>query len=136
MINTALTAVRNYDDIINSGPFSSERLALSGEMILIGMGMIFAVLTILWGVLAMFKFIFAKPAPKKAEAPAPVESAPVIEPEPEADLYASNDDELVAVITAAVAAYMAEENGGEGPVGGFRVVSFRRADQARAWNRK
>ena len=44
----------------------------------------------------------------------------------------ANDAELVAIITAAVAAYMAEE--GTEYAGGFRVVSFKRVRGGRTWN--
>ena len=121
------------------GAFSPERLALAGQMTLIGMGMIFAVLATLWGVLAIFKLVFAKPEPKKAKAekkpePAP---APVAEPTPVVApaVAAQSDDELVAVITAAVAAYIATEEP-NAYQGGFRVVSFRRANGGRSWNAK
>ena len=71
------------------GAFSAERLSLAGQMTLIGMGMIFAVLGLLWAVLAVFKFIFARPKKeKKTEtsvvAPAVVEEA-VVEGPTEAD---------------------------------------------------
>ena len=111
------------------GAFSAERLALAGQMTLIGMGMIFAVLSILWGVLAIFKLIFVKPAPKKAEP------SPVVAPAPEPVAEESNDEELIAVITAAVAAYRASEDPAA-TEGGFRVVSFRRANGGKAWNSK
>ena len=109
-------------------PFSPEAWKYAGEMTLIGMGMIFAVLAILWAVLAIFKLIFAKdsapksvPAPKQETKPAPA-PAPV-------SVTASDDRELVAVITAAIAAYRAEE--GSANIGGFRVVSFRRVRNTR-----
>ena len=114
------------------GAFSAERLALAGEMTLIGMGMIFAVLGLLWAVLAVFKLVFARPKKeKKTEAPA---IAPAVVDEAVVEEVA-NDDELVAVITAAVAAYMAQEEP-EVAQGGFRVVSFRRANGGKAWNSK
>ena len=116
------------------GAFSPERLALAGEMTLLGMGMVFAVLAILWAVLAIFKLVFAKPEPKKVSKPEPVaEVAPVVTPEPVA--YVAGDDELVAVITAAIVAYRQNEEPGVAP-GGFRVVSFRRANGGKAWNAK
>lgn len=120
-------------NVIDSGAFSPERLAMTGEMILVGLGMVFAVLATLWGVLTIFKLVFAKPEKKKAEPkPAPaVEEAPTYEPETVAE--ATDDGELVAVITAAVAAYMASEEPDAAP-NGFRVVSFRRANGGRAWN--
>ena len=116
------------------GAFSPERLALAGQMTLIGMGLIFAVLSLLWAVLGLFRFFFAKPVAKKPEsAPAPVSAPePVVEPEPVAE---SNDDELIAVITAAVAAYISE-NEPDAYQGGFRVVSFRRTNGGKAWNAK
>ena len=115
------------------GAFSAERLALAGQMVLIGMGMIFAVLGLLWGVLAMFKIVFARPEPKKKAASAPAEVAPAAEPVAEAD--ETDDGELIAVITAAVAAYIASEEP-EAYQGGFKVVSFRRANGGRSWNSK
>ncbi len=114
--------------------WNGNRLELAGQVTLIGMLMIFAVLTILWGVLAIFKFIFAR-TPKKTKT----ESKPMPEvktaPAPEAVPAASSDDELVAVITAAVAAYRAAESPDATPCG-FRVVSYRRTSGGRAWNSK
>ena len=128
---TALTAtVVDY-----GGAFSPERLALAGQMTLIGMGMIFAVLALLWGVLAIFKIVFAKPEPKKAKPVAEVKATPVVVTEPEPVAAEQSDDELIAVITAAVAAYIADEEPGAYQ-GGFRVVSFRRANGGKAWNAK
>ena len=84
----------------------------------LGMGVIFAVLIILLIVLSLFKVIFYKPvggekkeAPKVAPAPAaPVASTPT----------ATDDAELVAAITAAIACMI------DKPATSFRVVSFRR----------
>ena len=128
MINTVLSTANDM-----GGAFSAERLALAGQMTLLGMGMVFAVLALLWGVLAVFKLIFAKPAPKKvAEAP---KSAPVVVPEPVVEVEQTDDTELIAVLTAAIAAYESA-NGNEVAPGGFRVVSFRRANGGKAWNSK
>ena len=127
--------------------FNTYALALDPETItimwqtpLLGMAMIFAVLSILWGILALMKFIMVGRSPKPKK-PAPVaESAPVAEAEtpaePETVDQETDDGELVAVIAAAVAAYRASEGLGEEYAGGFRVVSFRRANSARAWNAK
>lgn len=114
--------------------FSPEAWAKAAEVTLLGLGMVFAVLAILWAVLAVFKLVFAKDTvgkteqkkPQTAEAPAP----PVV-----TEQKATDDGELIAVITAAVAAYRASEEGmNDAEAGGFRVVSFKRATKGRAWN--
>lgn len=109
--------------------FSPERLALAGQMTLIGMGMIFAVLAILWGVLVVFKLVFTKPTKKSEEK---IATAPA---QTQKEAEQTDDQELIAVITAAVAAYMDSENP-EGALNRFRVVSFRRANGGRSWNVK
>ena len=109
----------------------SERMAVGLELLVVGMGTVFAVLIILWGLLSLFKVVFydlknpnAKPAPKAKEEPKP-EPAPA--PAPVAQ---SDDGELIAAITAAVTAYLdaeAQANGMTACDTRFRVVSFRRA---------
>lgn len=122
-------------------PFSGEAWLYALEMTLMGLGMIFAVLAILWGVLVIFKLVFAGKSEKpkkenlektvKTESPevkvAPVNSAPTP--------AASNDAELIAILTAAIAAYEAEQNP-NAPALNFRVVSYRRANGGRSWNAK
>ena len=115
-----------------------DRLAYALRMLIVGLGMVFVVLAILWGVLELLRiFLHGTADRRKSEAkgetnkadkvvPAP---APVVAPAP-----VKSDDALIAVITAAIAAAMAEE--GSAPVGGFRVVSFRRATGNHPWNRK
>ena len=122
-------------------PFSAEAWVYAGEMTLLGILMVFSVLAILWAVLAIFKLVFAgksqeepKPVKVKAEKPAkPVETKQKpVAPASVAPAATQSDAELVAVITAAVAAYMAEE--GTEYTGGFRVVSFKRVRGGRTWN--
>lgn len=126
-------------------PFSGEAWLYALQMTLIGMGMIFAVLGILWGALAIFKLIFARNEGEKKEkatldSKAEKESKPVTVEAPTAApapvAAASADDaELIAVLTAAIAAYEAEQ-GRCVSVGDFRVVSYRRANGGRSWNSK
>jgi sodium pump decarboxylase gamma subunit len=100
-----------------------ERAAYAGRMVLIGMGAIFLSLAVLWGVLEIFRRLVNGPGEEETPAPAP---APVPVPaSPARPQAAPSDDALIAAITAAVAATLAEENGGVVP--GFRVVSFRKA---------
>lgn len=106
----------------------AEKLSLGGQMLLMGLGVVFSVLLLLWFSLEIFHYLFAtlpermkakesgesKPKPEKPKAvmSAPAPAAPVAAP--------VADTELIAVITAAIAA---SENA---PTGSFRVVSFRR----------
>lgn len=122
----------------------AEKLALCGRMILIGMGTVFLVLCILWGVISIFGAVAKarakrererimeevrnSPAPNDAKASrtAAPENALSSEPEPEAD-----DGALIAVITAAIEAYRAAEGA---PAGSYRVVSFKRKNTRKSWN--
>ncbi len=98
----------------------AEAIPYGLQTALLGMGVIFAVLIILWAVLSVFKLVFYKggkdePA-ETAPAPAPV-AAPAAAPAAPA---ATDDAELIAAITAAIAVVM------DAPQTSFRVVSFRR----------
>ena len=129
MTYTVLSSVADM-----GGAFSPERLALAGQMTLLGMAMIFAVLSALWGVLTIFKLVFAKPEPKKKTTPAPA-AEPVVGPEPVVVPEETDDTELIAILTAAIMAYEAEQNPDAEPAN-FRVVSYRRANGGRSWNSK
>lgn len=111
----------------------AERTVYSGQMFFIGMATVFTVLALLWLAVEMFHRAVSGPGEKKesgAVLPA-VEAAPLSEAVcapadvPVAPPVAQNNDELIAVLTAAVAATLASE-GESGTVKGFRVVSFRR----------
>jgi len=120
-----------------------ERLALGGEVMVVGLATVFAVLIILWGVLVLFRIAFYDiPNKRKAEADAKQQAlneadyaadaasgASYDEPASE-PVYGSNDGELVAAITAAVSAYRAAQNGAGASDAAvstrFRVVSFKK----------
>ena len=107
---------------------------------LVGIAMVFAVLTILWGVLVLFKLIFARPKKDKTQnnkktdeaskSESTVDATAVVAP-----VAAADDSELIAVLTAAIYAYESEQNPNE-PIGNFRVVSYRRTNGGRSWNAK
>lgn len=108
------------EEVSNSAPLS-DRLMMGLQTALLGMGVIFVVLIILWAVLSVFKLVFYKSkAEEKAveptPAPAVVESVPTA-PTP----AAQNDEEIVAAITAAIAVML------DVPQTSFRVVSFKRS---------
>ena len=127
-----------------------ERLEYALQGTVTGMLMVFAVLTLLTLILYCSKYVFydipnrAKEKARDAEnagsiqpaepvaASAPIAPAPVAESAP---APVQDDGELIAVITAAVAAMIESSEYKNEFVGGFRVVSFKRSEKA-AWNRK
>ncbi len=110
-----LLAVTDYTKPIEA---FGDKLGFGGMMLGIGMLAVFSVLCILWGALVIFKIIFYDLPNKKKSAPAPVAPAPVVA----AEIPASNEDEeIVAVIAAAIAMAESESAGAK-----FRVVSFKR----------
>ena len=142
-MNMLITSLFTWPNVTGM-PFG-ERVAYALRMLIVGLGAVFAILALLWGVLVLSRMLLhdlparrreekngtttkpkavavAQPAPVAAPAPAPV-AQPAVQ----------DNGALIAVITAAVSAAMADE--GTLPPGGFRVVSFRRT-QTGAWNRK
>lgn len=94
-----------------------EKFSTGGSTLLLGMATVFSVLIIIWISLIALKFFLhdvpAKKAAQEKAVPAPVVQTPVAP--------VKSDDEIVAVIAAAIAAAEAESSGLK-----FRVVSFRR----------
>ena len=131
------------------GAFSAARLKKAGLMLLQGMGMVFLVLAILWIVLLIFKAIFykegasAEKAAKKAAketakaekeaAKAEKETAKAAPaPVPAVTAPVADDGQLIAVITAAVAAAIESDPALTSQfASGFRVVSFKKTDKSR-----
>ncbi len=121
------------------GFFSAERIKYAVLVSVQGMVMIFLVLSILWGVVALMKvFLHDIPAKKAAKQAAlakavEVAAAPV---EESAVIAASEEDEgeIVAAITAAIAAMLQSEEYKGQFESGFRVVSFTR--KGGAWNKQ
>lgn len=122
------------------GFFSVQRIEYAITVTLQGMLMVFAVLALLWGVVAIFKVVLhdipEKRAAKKkalsaavAQAAAPQEQPAEVAPAPVED-----DGEIVAAITAAIAATLASEEYKDQFASGFRVVSFKR--KGGAWNKE
>lgn len=102
-----------------------DRASTAGLLSLEGMLVIFCALTILWIAIEVMHFALhhkKKKATAAQEAPKQTVAAQTVAPAP---VPKTNDDALIAVITAAIAASLAEE----GYTGGFRVVSFKRADK-------
>ncbi len=102
----------------------NSELLMSGAVVcVIGLGTVFAVLAILWGVLELMRVIFTakSDAPKKDYEQ---KAAPAPNPAPAP--AATDDTELVAVLAAALAAYLGQ------PTSSFRIRNYRRV--APVWN--
>ncbi len=121
---------------LNTAMTFSERMSYGLSVFVVGVATVFSVLAILWAALVLFK-VFAYDIPqkrakkaeekKKVEVPASVETVeaePVIEEN-------DDDEQLIAVISAAIAAYTAQ-SGNALP---FRVVSYKRVNNAGGWAR-
>lgn len=124
----------------------AERWNYIGIGTLLGMGVVFAVLILLWLILELFHLCMSKAtgkekAEKVVEAPAPVSVAPAPVAEPVPAVEATDDGELIAAITAAIAIYLEGEAVAASPTtpvsqfaSGFRVVSFKKVGSAAHWN--
>lgn len=124
-----LDAVNVHEKFDNIG----EALEYGVPMSLFGFAIVFGVLVLIWGILALFKVFFytipnAKKNPVKKEKPEPQkEAVKEVVPEAPASVPAeasSGDGEIVAAIIAAIESYRAAE--GNAAPGGFRVVSFKK----------
>ena len=95
-----------------------------GTYAIVGYLTVFAVLAIIWGVLELFHLV-SNGKKKSAGVEPPAVTSPAPQPAEEATVTPSapvtNDDEIVAVIAAAIATAQSEN-----PIGSFRVVSFKR----------
>lgn len=127
-----------YNPIFLTAMTLGEKAALSVEMLLRGLGTVFLVLIILWGIIAAIGMVFsAAKTPAKKEAPAEKKSEPAPAPAPKAEpapapapAAPQSDDAVIAAICAAIEAYRAEEGLSGLP---YRVVSFKRKAGKRSW---
>lgn len=110
-----------------------ERLSLGLTNTLLGLLIIFLVLTILFGAVKLFAILLPKLTEKKkdskSKAPQTDKSAESISKTPAAHPAAADNGAVIAAITAAVSLLLEEE--GQEPTG-FRVVSFRRSDERKS----
>ena len=110
--------------ITGQGVTLSEALSVGGLTTFLGLAIVFGVLLILMAVLCLFKVIFYKDPAKVKKTEVVVE--PVVEAEVETD-----DDELIAVLTAAVAASLNTSTYN------LQIKSYRRIkDERPSWNKE
>ena len=113
----------------------SDRLKLASLNTLLGMGVTFAVLTLIIMIISLFKFLPSSTGKKVQKQQQKDDSTPVdnviaqIISQEEANLM--NDQELVAVITASIAAYQSEFSSAsvDSTAGGFLVRSIRKINK-------
>ena len=109
-----------------------ERISYAGTLTLLGMLVIFAVLSIVWLAIVLMREVLSRfeKEPAKKDLPAP--SAPVSEAPSAVNQPATDDGAILAAITAAIAVVWESEH----PNTGFRVVSYRHLDARKPWNTK
>lgn len=104
------------------------------QVAVVGMAVVFVGLVILIGCINILAKLSGKKKEEAEKLPAPT---PAYEPELLEEL--GQDEELIAVITAALAAMLGQEQAQletpEEPVTGLRVRSIRRISNAPVWNR-
>lgn len=123
-------------DVTQMGPLESFMVGV--PVLVVGLAIVFAVLIILWGVLELFRVIFYEAPKKKAEAAKQAKKVEVVKAQPKVEAPAApvapaapaeDEEELVAVLMAAIAASMGTS------AGGLRIKSFRRVDNGSVWGR-
>lgn len=122
---------------INAEMGTGEILKKAGLNTLLGMGTVFIVLIIIAFIISLFKYIpviqeaFSKKDKKAAEP----EKKQVAKPQTSVPEKTADDSELIAVITAAIAAAREEEKQDGTSTDGFIVRSIRRRPSNK-WNSK
>lgn len=111
----------NFLEIDYTKPIETfgDKISFGGEMLLLGIGTVFSVLIIIMITLSLFKLFsaYGKAKSNRQEQAVPA----VVEEQPVSSFTASADEEIVAVISAAIAMAESESCGAK-----FRVVSFKR----------
>ena len=118
-MNTLLSiAEKDYTYNLFESGYNLGEVALFGlQMLGIGLLTVFSVLILIWVALILFQKVFAKlPQGEKKKEVVVLTPAPEI-----ASVEQSADEEIIAVIAAAIAMAESESNGLK-----FRVVSFKR----------
>lgn len=115
----AITPDQYTQKIIETTSFG-ETLGFGAMMLGIGLLAVFSVLCIIWGALVVFKIVFYDIPNKKKSSPE-AKPAEVIPTPVAAPIAINEDEELIAVLAAAIAMAESETLGAK-----FRVVSFKR----------
>ena len=150
--NESVTEASNKLDMDLKPESFGERAEIALQGTVTGMLMVFSVLGLLAIIMTLSKIVFydmpnkkKEREKKKRELSKSVPEAPVEAPAPKTEVIipkeepvaceTADDGEIVAVITAAIAAMIESGEYKNEFVGGFRVVSFKRSTSS-AWNKK
>ncbi len=115
MIQMSFLSIKDIDPSLPITGFG-ERFSYGIQMLLLGMGTVFAVLCILWACLFLFKFFFHDLPAKR-----PVKTDIIEDTVSETVVDVTDDGEIIAAIAAAIAMAESESENVK-----FRVVSFKR----------
>ena len=119
------------------GAFSGERIKYSLEMTALGLVAVFAVLALIWLILAIFKLFLYDSSNKKSKSSTQEKTVNVEQKVESAPAPTTENDAIVAAITSAISAYIAEDPQlSEQYANGFKVVSFKRVRDKAFWNSK
>ena len=104
MQEQSLMDIFSDPNTIHSLSFGEKMLGSTVTMIM-GLGITFTILLLIWLFIAIMGKILGAAEHKKKEAAAPAAAAPAAAPAPAKTEPAAADDSLIAVIAAAIAAY-------------------------------
>ncbi|MCQ2500839.1 MAG: OadG family protein [Lachnospiraceae bacterium] len=129
------TASTPVNFVMNTQYSLGEKMAQAGVNTITGILIVFIILLFLAFLISLFKYVNPaarkkKAAPAPAAAPAPKKAAPA--PVVETVDVASNDEEIIAVIAAAIAAAEAD---GTATGDSYVVRSIKRVGNTRSWKR-
>ncbi len=124
---------------VNAHFDSGEILSKAGLNTILGMGIVFIVLVLMCFIIYLFRFIpilqekFGKKSPESTEEAAESEPVSATAIPEEVPVSAGNDDEIIAVISAAIAAAEEDSTVSTEDASGFVVRSIRRRPSNK-WN--
>ena len=109
-----------------------ERVSYAGTVTLLGMLVIFSVLSIVWLAIVLMRTVLNRSDKAPVQHESHVAPVPATVTPPPAQKPVTDDGAVLAAITAAIAVVWESEN----PNTGFRVVSYRHLDARKPWNTK
>lgn len=129
------TVLTGMASVMNNTEPMGDRLIYGMQMTLTGLLTVFAVLGIIFFVMQITRMLLHRETEKPTVSAQPASPAAAPTALPAAPIAHASDDALIAVLTAAVAAVLADEAAAKGTVvPSFRVVSFQRSSRGRTWN--